>query len=681
MAIDIVDILLARAKSFTGETKTLVQQAQAAMSDANDIVDRLSEIQQETQEANESAQDAADRAQEIAGDLEQMHNDVTAAAQELIDDSITASLVDVNSDITELQNSITNINNTIVPELQAQIAAAAQSGGDKVTISDNNSNAAKIRNAVINDSNSYVVEKNYTSTGLNEDGSMTQKAITNALTATKNEIEAAIDAKLANITISGGGTVNLGIDNEGHLVVVGINGQPIAAAITETDVIESLIKSGSYHLENTVGLEMDYENKIFTSTQDNMSTEEINKLPMFGGRKRCNVADDGTITAFYGESNYREDGSNGQVMVYQPKFYYRRVITKSIQAANGQVSRKESLIISPIKLTSSFKIHPLFINELGEEVEYVLLSAYEGSIYNTSSSSYDLTSEAEINLETDKLSSIAGAKPVTGYTHPNFTMLNAEHLAVNRGAGWHITNLAFESAQQMLMSIEYSTLNGQVALKQGIVNLPSASNANNACITGSTSALGNSSGEAESSTGSIDGVQQTYTEEGKLAITYRGLENPWGNTWRYVGGSFAYGTGLNTGGKLYINTDFNYSLNVSAANIYHLNCTLPSGYNWVSSVFAFEDQDDWIYLPAEFSSANSALPIGDVLWTTPYLNGTNSLLAGGDWDSKLEAGLYSYACDRKADTVSSSINARLMYIPIKNASYTANIAKWQTLGV
>jgi len=39
-------------------------------------------------------------------------------------------------------------------------------------------------------------------------------------------------------------------------------------------------------------------------------------------------------------------------------------------------------------------------------------------------------------------------------------MLNAEHLAVNRGAGWHITNLAFESAQQMLMSTEYGTLNG-----------------------------------------------------------------------------------------------------------------------------------------------------------------------------------------------------------------------------
>jgi hypothetical protein len=43
---------------------------------------------------------------------------------------------------------------------------------------------------------------------------------------------------------------------------------------------------------------------------------------MYGGRMRCNVTDDGTITAFYGDSNYADDGSNGQVMVYQPKFYY-----------------------------------------------------------------------------------------------------------------------------------------------------------------------------------------------------------------------------------------------------------------------------------------------------------------------------------------------------------------------
>ena len=53
--------------------------------------------------------------------------------------------------------------------------------------------------------------------------------------------------------------------------------------------------------------------------------EDFNQFLMYGGRIKCNVADDGTINAFYGENGYTEDGSNGQVMIYQPKFYYRRV--------------------------------------------------------------------------------------------------------------------------------------------------------------------------------------------------------------------------------------------------------------------------------------------------------------------------------------------------------------------
>jgi hypothetical protein len=32
---------------------------------------------------------------------------------------------------------------------------------------------------------------------------------------------------------------------------------------------------------------------------------------MYGNRRRCNVLDDGTITAWYGDSNFKEDGSNG----------------------------------------------------------------------------------------------------------------------------------------------------------------------------------------------------------------------------------------------------------------------------------------------------------------------------------------------------------------------------------
>ena len=511
---------------------------------------------------------------------------------------------------------------------------------------------------------------------MGEDG--IQQSVKDYIAAIKAELEAEIEAGGG-----GGGTINLGVDNAGRIVVVGINGYPIAAAISESDVIEALIKSGSYHLENTVGLEIDCESKVFTPTQTNASGEDIFRtLPMFGGRRRCNVNDNGLITAFYGESGYREDGSNGQVMVYQPQFYYNRIITKTSVLSNGKVSRKETIVIAPTKLSSNFKLHPLFINELNQEVEYVLLPAYEGSIYNTSSSSYDTDATTEINLSTDKLSSIAGVKPVTGYEHSNFNMIAAERLASNRGAGWHITNLAFESAQQMLMSTEYSQLNIQEMLGQGIVDLPTGMTTNKACITGSTSSLGNTSGEANSTIGTIDGTQYTYTESGKRAISYRGVENPWGNTWRYVGGVLIHGVGQNNGGNLYICTDFDYSLDYTASNYHSLQCALPAGYSWVSAFFAIDDDYDWIYIPGEFSSsANSALPIGDVLWSPNQLRGLNSLQAGADWDSKLEAGAYSYAADRDASTSWNNINARIMFIPFKNSTYTANIAKWNALEV
>jgi len=71
------------------------------------------------------------------------------------------------------------------------------------------------------------------------------------------------------------------------------------------------------------------------------------------------------------------------------------------------------------------------------ELDYVLLPAYDGSLSN------------------GKLSSIGGAKPVS-----NITVDDAETYANARGAGWHITNMAAESATQMLGMVEFGTMNG-----------------------------------------------------------------------------------------------------------------------------------------------------------------------------------------------------------------------------
>jgi len=159
---------------------------------------------------------------------------------------------------------------------------------------------------------------------------------------------------------------------------------------------------------------------------------DFNAYTMYGGRMRCNVGDDGYINAFYGDSGYKEDGSNGQVMVYQPKFYYKRIIRVSDELAKGRAVRHETLIVSSTA-QPGFKLAPIFAGDL----DYVLLPAFDAGLVNS------------------KLTSIAGVKPVT-----NITMAAAEDYANARGQGWHIMNMAAESANQMLEIVEFGMLNG-----------------------------------------------------------------------------------------------------------------------------------------------------------------------------------------------------------------------------
>jgi len=111
---------------------------------------------------------------------------------------------------------------------------------------------------------------------------------------------------------------------------------------------------------------------------------------------------------------------------------------------NGKIVKKESLVLSDTQI-AGFKLHPLFINEDGEEVEYVLLSAYDGSVYDTSASTYFQHDESGVDFNADKLSSIAGVKPVSG-ENKALTPAASEHLANNRGEGWHSFNSKVDSA-------------------------------------------------------------------------------------------------------------------------------------------------------------------------------------------------------------------------------------------
>ena len=549
----------------------------------------------------------------------------------------------------------------------------------------------------------------YTTTGQNTDGYMTQKAVTDALaekadtsslniyvtttamnTALEEKADASalagkadktyVDNAITNIPTSGGGNTYLGEENEGKIVVVGADGNVAAGAISEEEIIESLMMIGGYTARNAVGLEIDYENKTFTRTQGAVNKSmgsDFNSYLMYGGRRRCIVNDSGEIVAFYGEEGYIEDGTAGQVMIYQPKFYYQRIPLNTTVNKVGKIVTRDSLMISTTP-QNGFKVHPLFLDANGDELDYVFLSAYEGGVYSASYGAKMGNVYNSLNTENDKMLSVMGTRPITGDSGMN--LANAEKLANNRGTGWHIFNLAAESANQMLEIIEFGTLNGQSALGRGVSDMGVGGATNKPAISGSTIALGNGSGSAtETRYNGEGGNYFTENTAGKVSICYRGMENPWGNVWKMIGGLIVNGNGLVNGGVPYICTNFNYSYNSLANNYKSAGFSLPNGNGWISALGYGEKDYDWVLMPAAAdSSANSALPVGDNGWFDANLTGNRLVTVGGSWSFAESNGPFYYACDKPLDnSIYTSYGARLMFIPTKNSIYTANIQKWQ----
>lgn len=190
-----------------------------------------------------------------------------------------------------------------------------------------------------------------------------------------------------------------------------------------------------YGAKDVVGIHVDYQNKVFkrlAGAQGLNAGKDFNSFCAFGGRRRCNVADDGKIRTFCGSYDYADDGSNGQVMVYQPAFYYRVVpieMDKNTTTGVGYHLRKAEYYISDTPHLG-FKLHPAFYDENGNEVGYVLMSAYEGSMYDISASEYvnDGTNTSTVIEEGDLLCSVAGVKPISGLNKP-LSKPNAEKMA------------------------------------------------------------------------------------------------------------------------------------------------------------------------------------------------------------------------------------------------------------
>ena len=440
------------------------------------------------------------------------------------------------------------------------------------------------------------------------------------------------------------------------------NAQEILSGVTDIRAYLGMIET-----EDVLGITMDYKNKTCTriaGAKNLTAGADFDKFSMYGGRKRCNVSDGGTINAYYGDEGYTEDGSNGQVMVYQPKFYYLVCPLEydRQETGYGYHLRKANYYVSETQ-RAGFKLHPAFYDKNGNEVDYILMSAYEGCIYDTSANAYLKNDEQVMDASKDKFSSIAGARPASGVSQ-NLTRPNIEQMAKNRGECWHSLGIKTASMEQLLMIVEMGMMNLQTAIGQGVVNLPwttgSDTTSSYAGATGSTASLGNGTGRATKTTTYEGGKATDYTVDGKTSICYRGVENFWGNIWK-----FAYGINFycEVGKPFlgYVCKDFNYAESKKTDNYENIGFALPSENGYVSAM-GYSTKYDWLFLPSEVKG-NSSLPVGDYYYQNNTWNGYRIALLGGSWNVGSVAGGFYWHLHDGVGRRARDIGGRLVYVP------------------
>lgn len=424
--------------------------------------------------------------------------------------------------------------------------------------------------------------------------------------------------------------------------------------------------------DHIFGVEVDFTNKKFTRLAGAVGKtggNAFDNVHCFGGRKRCNVTDAGKVVAYYGDAAFTttgvltqavtiESGRNAgtypvgtkvQVMVEQPKFYYKVVplLTDIITEGenHGHHLRKARYYVCD-KPEPGFKLHPAFIRN-GKEHDYIYRGAFEGSLYDTSASAYILDDAQVADFTNDMLCSIANAKPMSGLTQ-NLTRANTRKLAQKRGTGWELDYMASISATQLLMLIEYATFNLQSAIGNGAVSKTDDGATNMAENTGATISLGNASGVVVNA----NGIQ---------IVSYRGEENDWGDIWEWKdGGNIKNPTPFADGqyGNLYV-ADHGFADNTDASPYEDTGIHPAYGEGYISA-FGYNENYDWLFIPTEYKG-NSSTPVGDYCWNKNP--GWRVARLGGGWYHGSKAGAFCWVLDSDASGRSRSIGGRLVYVP------------------
>lgn len=370
-------------------------------------------------------------------------------------------------------------------------------------------------------------------------------------------------------------------------------------------------------------------NMVWNPVSDSYSRDQITTgvTPIHEKMRRCVLRDDGTVAYYLDphDSTLKADGSpanlvgtDGQVMVEVPKCWVR-----FSKLFNGDVKRE----ISEYQ-RSGFVLHPAFVKagtgwqydpevkmwhctNITEERDVTHVGAYQASVYDTSATQYidglNLNNnDSRVDYANDILASVSGRYPMVGVTRAQM-----RQLASNRGAGWHQWTFWQWNLIKLLFFVEYGGFDGQALLAAGNNNVSSgypgsSSNQSDSphSVAGKSNIIGNGSGGVDS------------TSRDTAWMSYRGIENFWGNAWQFV-------DGFNVNDWIwYISNDPSTFADDTTTGYNQLGEAAPSSNGYVRNV-QHETLGD---VPSD-SGGNSSTAFADHYWQN---SGWRMALVGGD---------------------------------------------------
>ena len=346
--------------------------------------------------------------------------------------------------------------------------------------------------------------------------------------------------------------------------------------------------------------------------------------------RRCTLWDNGTVNYYLDPANSSLkaaggladlSGADGQVMVQIPKFYFDHDFVGATHDWN----------ISRFNI-SGFSIHNAFLKN-GAEVDYRYIGAYEGSMWDATTSAMVPSGSIPTNMYAagDKLCSVSGEYPKTNEMRSEYRAMAAE-----RGAGWRQQDFDLISAVQLLYIIEYADFDSQTTIGYGRTQL-----------SGGAWTAGSYIGQCGKSNADGDGTNSVAGNTPDAYMTYRGIENFYGNVWKWVDG-----ININANVPYVSNNDTDFADDTST-NYTALGITLPNVNGWQTTL----EQTDRGFLPASVDGSDSSR-IGDYYHQS---TGWRVVALGGDAGSGASAGAFSVYAYCATSTYVVAIGGRISY--------------------